>query len=121
MHFLIDQDVYSVTVNWLRELGHDVLTAKEIGMERAADQKLLRKAREYSRVFVTRDKDFGALVFLRKELSAGVILLRMDPRTIDSVHEQLKRLLKHCKEEELNHLFCVVEPDRYRERRIDAK
>jgi len=32
MHFLTDQDVYQVTIDYLIKLGHNVLTAREIGM-----------------------------------------------------------------------------------------
>ena len=56
------------------EGGHDVVTAKELGMEQAADEELLQEAKRLDRRLLTRDKDFWALVFLRRELSAGVIL-----------------------------------------------
>ena len=118
MRFLVDQDVYAITVNWLRESGHDVVTAKEINMERASDEDLLRKAKESSRLFLTRDKDFGTLVFLKEELSSGVILLRMTPKAVEAVHRVLNRLLSYHKEEELIYLFCVVEPNRYRIRHL---
>lgn len=32
MRLLIDQDVYRVTIDQLKEWGHDVVTAKELGM-----------------------------------------------------------------------------------------
>jgi len=51
MRFLVDQDVYHVTVEWLRKEGHDVVTAKDVGMQRAADQDLLKKARGVDRLF----------------------------------------------------------------------
>ena len=35
MRLLIDQDVYQVTTAWLRGEGHDVVTARELGMQRA--------------------------------------------------------------------------------------
>jgi predicted nuclease of predicted toxin-antitoxin system len=35
--------------------------------------ELLQKARVMKRLFVTRDKDFGALVFLKEEIATGVI------------------------------------------------
>ena len=73
MRLLPDQDVYRVTIDQLKEWGHDVVTAKELGMQRAADEDLLKKARELDRLLITRDKDFGTLVFLKKELSPGVI------------------------------------------------
>jgi len=68
MRLLLDQDIYKTTTDQLRLWGHDVVTAREIGMHRAGDEDLLKKARESSRIFVTRDKDFGRLVFLKDEL-----------------------------------------------------
>ena len=87
-------------------------------MQRAADKVLLRKARELKRLFLTRDKDFGALVFLQEELSAGVIFLRVPPTMVGEVHQQLRRLLQGHSEEELRGFFCAVESDRYRIRRL---
>ncbi len=118
MHILTDQDVYKVTIDELREWGHDVLTAKDLGLERASDEILLSKAKEMKRLLVTRDKDFGALVFLREELSTGVILLRITPKTVEDVHRELSRLFREHSEDVLKCLFCVVEPYRYRIRRL---
>lgn len=56
MRLLVDQDVYYVTIEWLRKEGHDVVTAKELGMQRAADEDLLKKAKVTDRLFLTRDK-----------------------------------------------------------------
>ena len=117
MRFLIDQDVYRVTIDQLKEWGYDVVTAKELGMQRAVDEDLLKKAREMDRVLITRDKDFGALVFLKGELSAGVILLRVTPVTVGETHRELRRLFQGHTEAELGRLFCVVEPHRHRIRR----
>jgi len=118
MRFLADQDVYQLTIEWLRNEGHDVVTARELGMERAADEDLLRKAKALDRRFLTRDKDFGALIFLHRELSAGVILLRITPTTVEGVQRELGRLVQEYTEEQLRDLFCVVEPNRYRIRRL---
>ncbi|MFQ6079708.1 MAG: DUF5615 family PIN-like protein [Thermodesulfobacteriota bacterium] len=119
MKFLADQDVYFVTVQFLRESGHDVVTASELGMQRAPDLQMLREAAKSHRLFMTRDKGFGSLVFLGGVPSAGVILLRISPTVIPLVHKQLDRLLSERSEEELNSLFCIVEPYRYRLRHID--
>jgi predicted nuclease of predicted toxin-antitoxin system len=118
MHFLIDQDVYFSTITLLREWGNDVVTAKELNMARAKDVELLLKAKELNRIFITRDKDFGALVFLR-EINNGVILLRMTPSTIEETHKELEYLLNEHTEEELNQYFSVVEPNRHRIRKFN--
>jgi len=117
MKFLTDQDAYAITVRFLMELGHDVITASEIGLSRADDSDLLKTACDQNRIFITRDRDFGGLVFVEK-LGSGVIYLRMLPSTIDSIHKEMKRVLKEYSEEDLQKAFVVVEPGRHRYRRI---
>jgi predicted nuclease of predicted toxin-antitoxin system len=118
MRLLLDQDIYNVTANQLRDWGHDVVTVREIQMHRATDEDLLKKARESSRILITRDKDFAMLIFLKEELSTGVIFLRITPGSIESVHRELDRLLKEHTADELMHLFCVVEANRHRIRHL---
>jgi predicted nuclease of predicted toxin-antitoxin system len=117
MRFLLDQDVYAVTARLLQEWGHDVVTARELGLSRAADVRLLRVARELLRIFVTRDRDFGALVFVEGN-RGGVIYLRMSPSTQGAVHNELMRVLTLYSEHELRDSFVVVEPGRHRIRRL---
>ncbi|MEE8115056.1 MAG: DUF5615 family PIN-like protein [Nitrososphaerales archaeon] len=121
MRLLVDQDVYYVTIEWLRKEGHDVVTAKELGMQRAADEDLLKKAKVTDRLFLTRDKGFGALVFLKMVQSVGVILLRVTPAVMEEVYQEIERLFRDHREEELKELFCVVEPHRHRIRRLPRK
>lgn len=118
MRFLVDHDVYAVTVEWLRQQSHDVVTAKDLGLQQAADEDLLAKAKELDRLFLSRDKDFGALVFLRGAGSSGVIFLRVLPTAVEEVHDELLRLLHERTEAELKTSYCVVEPHRYRIRHL---
>jgi predicted nuclease of predicted toxin-antitoxin system len=118
MQFLADHDVYAVTVEWLREQGHDVVTAKDLGLQQAADEELLAKAKALDRLFLSRDKDFGALVFLYAAASPGVIFLRVTPTIVEVVHSELYRLLNERTEIELKNCYCVVEPHRYRIRHL---
>ena len=117
MRFLLDQDVYALTARFLSNLEHDVVTVAQIGYARTDDSDLLRIAQEQDRIFVTRDRDFGGLVFI-KELGAGVIYLRILPSTQNSVHTELKRVLQSYSEEELKHAFVVIEPGRHRFRKL---
>jgi predicted nuclease of predicted toxin-antitoxin system len=114
MRFLADQDVYQATVEALRSVGHDGGTARTLSMQRAADETLLRRARDTGRLLITRDKDSEALVFLMEVAAPGVILLRITPGTMDDVHAERNRLLSAHSGEELRGQFCVVEPHRYR-------
>ena len=119
MKFLTDQDVYAATTRFLSSLGHEVVTAGQLGMAQAEDAELLRVAQEQSRLFVTRDRDFGGLVFVQGS-GAGVLYLRLSPSTQNLVHAELERVLTLYSEQELQGSFVVVEPGRHRLRRPAA-
>jgi len=72
MKLLLDQDVFETTARFLIGLGLDVVRVSEIGMAAATDDLNLKKALELGRIFVTRDRDYGNLVFA-KEIKCGVL------------------------------------------------
>lgn len=117
MKFLQDQDVYAVTVRFLDGLRHDVIPVAQIDLSQAEDSYLLKEAHEQDRIFVTRDRDFGRLVFVGGS-GAGVIYLRMLPSTQNAVHDKLERVLSSYPEDELKKSFVVVEPGRHRFRKL---
>lgn len=49
MRFLADQDVYAVTVDWLRSHGHNVETARSLGVHDASNSELLKTASQLTR------------------------------------------------------------------------
>ena len=85
MKFLLDQDVYMSTARFLQGSGHDVIRVAQLGLARAADEELLHAAHAQQRIMVTRDRDYGNLLFV-KALGSGVIYLRMLPTTQNAVH-----------------------------------
>ncbi len=120
MRFLTDQDVYAITIRFLSGLGHDVVTAAQLGLAQADDLELLRVAQDQGRIFVTRDRDFGGLVFVLGS-GAGVVYLRILPSTRNAVHAELERILALYDEQELQGSFVVIEPGRHRIRRHAPK
>jgi predicted nuclease of predicted toxin-antitoxin system len=117
MKFLFDQDVYAVTARYLKALGHEVITANEAGLSKAEDLDLLDRAKKDGRIFVTRDRDFGGLIFVDRA-GAGVLYLRILPSNVDAVHKELGMVLNRYQEAELQNAFVVVEPFRHRFRKI---
>lgn len=118
MKFLLDQDVYALTDRFLREQGYDVVTASELGLSRASDSDLLKTAGEQGRIFITRDRDYGNLVFVHNA-GSGVIYLRALPSTISDVHAELKKVLETYEETEMAKSFVVVEKRRHRIRKTE--
>lgn len=74
MKFLVDRCAGRRLAEWLREAGHDVLDAWELGPD-PGDRALLLRAHAETRVLVTLDTDFGELVYFRDVPHAGLIRL----------------------------------------------
>ena len=117
MRLFLDHDVYAITAQFLEDLGHDVVTAGKLGHRQTADSELLRIARSDDRLLVTRDRDFGRLVFVSRT-GSGVIYLRLNPTNLSAVHKELQRVLETYSELELKEAFVVVETGRHRFRNI---
>ena len=120
MKFLLDHDVYGATARFLTGLGHEIVQVGRIGLAQAEDADLLKVAQAQDRLFVTRDRDFGGLVFVNA-LGAGVLYLRILPSTQNAVHQELARVLTTYTEEELKKAFVVIEPGGHRLRKLTSK
>jgi len=85
MKFLLDVCVSSRSLQaFLIGQGHDVISAVSLD-PKASDDRLMAAALRDERVFVTEDKDFGELVFVRK-LPHGPIVRLVELAVEDQVH-----------------------------------
>jgi predicted nuclease of predicted toxin-antitoxin system len=75
---LLDQGLPRSTAALLRRGGWDVIHVSEIGMSRADDTEILRRARADSRVCVTLDADFHSLLATSGERGPSVIRIRKE-------------------------------------------
>jgi predicted nuclease of predicted toxin-antitoxin system len=115
VRFLVDQCVYSLTIKYLRDLGHDVVTAEDLGLQRADDSLLLAKSVELNRAFLTRDLDLADLRYYPPAYTAGIVVLRMTPATADRVHVVLPKFLTSGVE--LSSALPIIDQNKYRVRR----
>jgi predicted nuclease of predicted toxin-antitoxin system len=106
MKLLLDHDVYGSTVHFLAALGHDVVTVAQLNLAQASDEQLIRLAKEQGRILVTRDRDFGELVFI-SEINTGVLYLRMIPPTRTAVHAELEGCSKRIHRKSCLRLFWL--------------
>lgn len=117
MRLLLDQDVYDVTARYLEGIGHDITRASTLGLSRASDEELLHTGSRLELILVTRDRDFGHLVFMRNA-GSGVIYLRILPSNIDAVHTELARVLNRYTEYQLQNAFVVITERGHRYRAV---
>ena len=74
--FLADESVDAAIVQGLRDRGFDVLYIAELNPG-IPDSAVLERANQGNALLLTEDKDFGELVFRRREIASGVVLIRL--------------------------------------------
>ncbi len=114
MKILVDMPVSPRTAEWLRNMGHDVVHARDIGMAKATDQEIMKKAKNDNRVILTLDLDFPQIISTTSAKSPGIILLRLEKPNVENIQKHLGSLLKIKFPQDLKNSICVVEENRFR-------
>lgn len=105
----LDQMFQQDVAQALRDEGHDVIRASEIGQARADDKQILTTAVSGGRILVTLDEHFGDWVILPLSRHPGVIRLKVVPTTSEKVLELLLPFLsRHTSNELRNHLVILA-------------
>lgn len=115
MKFLIDESVEYRVVEFLRNLGHDVVAVTE-EKPSMQDGNVLSLAHRTQRVLVTNDKDFGTLVFHDHRPHSGIILLRLAQENAASKTIALQSLFSRYRNS-LSKSFIVVTKEKIRIRK----
>jgi predicted nuclease of predicted toxin-antitoxin system len=118
MRFLADAGVSPKTVDFLKQLGHDAVHVRTVGLARAADAELIERARTDSSVVVTFDLDFGDILALGVLDKPSVIIFRLTDERADSVNRHLATVLSERLSELESGALILVEDARYRVRRL---
>lgn len=76
MRLLLDANLSPEVGRLLRDVGHDAIHVRDIGLLSVPDPEILQAAAREGRVLPTADADFGALLALSSLASPSVLLLR---------------------------------------------
>ena len=115
--FLLDENVPPSVGVFLRDMGLDVVHAKEVGMLGASDEHIMERARYEERTLITFDKHFADLVLYPLHTHWGVIRIRIHPPLLDDICRALAHFLKQFDMSTIRGTLIVLENDGYRIRR----
>ncbi|MFC1859861.1 DUF5615 family PIN-like protein [Thermodesulfobacteriota bacterium] len=108
LRLYLDQMLRLDVAQALRDEGHDVVRASEVGQARADDQQILQKAINENRILVTLDEHFGDWVILPLSKHTGVIRLKVNPTTSSNIIKLLTPFLRiHSSRQFKNHLVIL--------------
>ena len=91
---VVDMDIATPVVRFLRERGVDIISARERGWGNLTDSRILSRAHAMGRFVLTHDGDFGMLAVHRREPYTGILFLRPGGRPPVQVIADLSELLK---------------------------
>lgn len=117
MNFFADHCLSFRTVRFLRGLGYDVVTAKQLGKHKLPDADLLSLAESLDRVFITEDRDFGDILIYPPANHQGIIIVSTRTRERLVLHTTLQKYLAHKTRDDLRHLMMLIEENIVRIRR----
>jgi predicted nuclease of predicted toxin-antitoxin system len=117
MKFIADEGIDASLVVLLREAGYDVLYFAEFEPS-TDDEVILNLANEQNRILLTRDKDFGELVYRMKKVHSGIILSRLEELK-SSTRSKIVFDFILAYQDELLGSFVVVQHGTARVRRLE--
>jgi len=117
MRLFVDECVWRATRDYVEQLGHDIACVEQHDLSGAEDKTVIAKAVAENRAFLTRDMHFCNILLYPPEKYLGIIVLKIDPLTIDQVHHTLKTALNHFTQESIQKALLIVDSKKFRERR----
>jgi len=108
MKFLADVNVEKPIVDFFGENNYDIKWIPDYDCQ-MSDKDLLKMANAEGRILITNDKDFGELTFLQKQVSVGIILIRITGQDVTKKLKMINTLLLKYKEKLFNNFIVITE------------
>jgi predicted nuclease of predicted toxin-antitoxin system len=116
--FLVDMLLPPVLAHWLATQGHDAVHASSVGLDRAPDIEILRRARLDARTVITADLDYPRLMALTGAEGPSLILFRGGDWSEPDVTARMRQIFRVMAEKEITRSIIVVDRARVRRRRL---
>lgn len=114
--FLLDENLSPIAAQYLAsKFGLSVRHVYVLNLHGVSDDDIVKLARQEDFVIITSDLDFGEVYYRIERERIGVIILRLDDQTIESVNRVLSRFFQtHASELSLETSLVVLESHRPR-------
>lgn len=114
MRLLLDENLQTPTVNFLRDLGFDVAGVVEENLASQSDECVFRHAQQTGRTLLTYNADFVDMRELAGVHHHGIIRLRISNQRFAFVHRILRSALAALQTHDLRDTLVTLGDDRIR-------
>ncbi len=105
MKIIVDENIPLMTVEALRQLGHDVLDIRGTPDEGSPDDDLWSKSLMEERLLITTDKGFSKH---RNELHYGILIIRLKKPNRFKIHQRVMQAMNQFGENEWSGFLVVM-------------
>lgn len=105
MKIFVDENIPSMTAEYLREKGHDVLDIRGTQKEGMADDILWKLLQQEKRLLITTDKGF---IQHRNEPHHGILIIRLRQPNRHKIHQRVIHAMSQFSEKEWPGLLVVM-------------
>jgi predicted nuclease of predicted toxin-antitoxin system len=121
MKLFANENLFEPIIEYLQDLGHDVLSIRDENLSGISDDEVYRIACEEKRVIITMDKDFTKLFRFPPEKCGGIIVVKIYKRSVDETLEIFRNSFSMIKQEDINENTVIISPERIRIRRSENR
>jgi predicted nuclease of predicted toxin-antitoxin system len=119
MKILANENLFDPIIHLLRDLRHEVVSIREIGLSGITDEDVYQMACKEKRIIVTMDKDFSRMFQFPPQGCGGIIVVKIYRRRVDETLSIFKKYFERIKEEDIDRNLVIITPDGVRIRRSD--
>ena len=105
MKICVDENIPLITVDELRNSGHDVLDIRGKTEQGLTDDLLWSKAQNENRLLITTDKGFSEH---RAESHYGILIIRLRQPNQEKIHARIMRAINRYSEDEWQGFLVVM-------------
>lgn len=119
LKFLVDENLSPSLSDYLRSLGYDSQSVREVGLKWKPDEEIIKWVQKEKRILITADLDFGEFFYLKNFGKIGVIILKSKSQSLKSFEEIIDYLYKEgvLKNKKLENSLVIAIKRKYRMRK----
>lgn len=117
MKFFANENLFEPIIDYLRDIGADVLSIRDSGLSGISDDEVYDLASKEERVIVTMDKDFSRTFRFPPNGCGGIIVVKIYKRAVDETVEIFKKSYESLKEVDIRNNLVIITPEGIRIRR----
>lgn len=121
MKMFANENLFEPIIDFVRSLGHDVLSIRDSGLSGISDDEVYRIACRERRTIITMDKDFSRIFRFPPEKCGGIIVVKIYKRTVDETLLIFKKFYKSLQKKDIFKNLVIITPEGTRIRKISRE